>query len=70
MKYSKSLAFFYSYSFTFTSIFNFGLIINSAKWNSILDSYMMMGFMMLFGLVLSIPNVTFLVNSTTTKKTI
>jgi hypothetical protein len=33
-----------------------GLIINSAKWNSILDSYMMIGFMMLFGLVLSIPS--------------
>lgn len=33
-----------------------GLIINSAKWNSILDSYMMIGFMMLYGLVLSIPS--------------
>lgn len=33
-----------------------GLIINSAKWNEILDSYMMIGFMMLYGLVLSIPS--------------
>ena len=33
-----------------------GLIINSAKWNSILDSYMMIGFMMLYGSVLSIPS--------------
>ena len=33
-----------------------GLIINSAKWNSILDSWMMIGFMMLYGLVLSIPS--------------
>lgn len=33
-----------------------GLIINSAKWNEILDSWMMIGFMMLYGLVLSIPS--------------
>ncbi len=33
-----------------------GLIINAAKWNSILDSWMMIGFMMLYGLVLSIPS--------------
>lgn len=33
-----------------------GLIINSAKWNLILDSWMMIGFMMLYGLVLSIPS--------------
>lgn len=33
-----------------------GLIINSAKWNSILDSWMMIGFMMMYGLVLSIPS--------------
>lgn len=33
-----------------------GLIINSAKWNEILDSYIIIGFMMLYGLVLSIPS--------------
>lgn len=32
-----------------------GLIINSAKWDEILGSWLMIAFMMLYGLVLSIP---------------
>jgi hypothetical protein len=32
-----------------------GLIINSAKWSEILGSWPIIGFMMLYGLVLSIP---------------